>query len=124
MDEKVILLVDDDRIIREAVKDFVDYLLSGRKIKIVEAGNGREAKDLLEAGLRPNLVLTDYRMPELNGIELVDFVHGKNELREVPIIIMSSDMFIEELAEKRGCMFFDKPGSFADLCSVIEEKLQ
>ena len=64
------LVIDDSKAIR---------LLLGRMLKdlgleVEEASNGREALDRLDAGLAPELILVDWNMPEMTGIEFVEAV--------------------------------------------------
>jgi len=54
--------------------------------------SGYEALDLLQAGLRPCVVLLDVRMPGIDGWEVVDRMQGHAELRATPVIILSSDV--------------------------------
>ena len=61
------LIIDDSRAMR---------LILGRMIgelgfAVTEAANGREGLTQLEAGLRPELILVDWNMPEMTGIEFV-----------------------------------------------------
>jgi heterodisulfide reductase subunit A len=62
---KRILLVDDERVVRESVKDF----LRKEKFIVVEANNGAEAFTLFTQS-KFDLVMTDGTMPFLNGDEL------------------------------------------------------
>jgi pilus assembly protein CpaE len=80
-----ILLVDDDRVILKMVGAFLErggYLV-GR------ATNGLEALTLVRDQV-PDLVVTDVRMPELNGIELTSRLRGHHRTAAVPIIMLSS----------------------------------
>lgn len=64
------LVIDDSRAMR---------LILGRMLRelgfdVAEAANGREGLDRLDEGLTPVLVLVDWNMPEMNGIEFVEAV--------------------------------------------------
>jgi CheY-like chemotaxis protein len=82
--EKV-LLVDDDRVILKMVGA---YLERGG-YQVGRATNGVEALQLVR-DLVPDLVITDVRMPELNGIELTSRLRGHYRTAHVPIIMLSS----------------------------------
>lgn len=64
--KKVILIVDDDIALLEAL----ELMLKG-KYEVVKATNGKEAVKIY-ANIRPDLVLTDVVMPEMDGIEATE----------------------------------------------------
>jgi pilus assembly protein CpaE len=85
MDGQKILLVDDDGITLKLVAAFLERL----GFQVGRAGNGLEALKLVREHL-PDLVITDVRMPELNGIELTTRLRGHHRTARVPIIMLSS----------------------------------
>jgi two-component system, cell cycle sensor histidine kinase and response regulator CckA len=80
----LILLVEDEPIVRRTVA----RMLEAEGFTVVDAEHGQAAHDLLAtSGLNPDLVVTDLRMPFLNGAELGDAV---SRLRPgVPVLYMS-----------------------------------
>jgi two-component system cell cycle sensor histidine kinase/response regulator CckA len=80
----LILLVEDEPIVRRTVA----RMLEAEGFTVVDAEHGQAAHDLLAtSGLNPDLVVTDLRMPYLNGAELGDAV---SRLRPgVPVLYMS-----------------------------------
>lgn len=79
-----ILVVDDDPVMRQVLVRRLERL--GHTV--VEAGNGSEALQTLRA--EPvDLVLTDLRMPEMGGTELLEHLQGDSALREIPTIMIS-----------------------------------
>lgn len=80
-----ILLVDDDSVILKLVGAFLERL----GFQVGRASNGLEALKLVREHL-PDLVITDVRMPELNGIELTTRLRGHHRTARVPIIMLSS----------------------------------
>jgi CheY-like chemotaxis protein len=108
--EPVVLIVDDSEREREDMRELLLERLVSLKMRLpvfIEATNGREAFELLEHGLRPDLILLDYFMPEMNGIQLIDAIDAKLGL-STPIIVFS--MYLETRSEivKRGRHFFLK----------------
>jgi pilus assembly protein CpaE len=81
-----IVLVDDDRVIQKMVGGFLER--TGYQVR--KASHGIEALQLIQDRI-PNLVITDVRMPELNGIELTKRLRGNHLTAGVPIL-MFSDM--------------------------------
>ncbi len=80
-----ILLVDDAPNIRL----LLEYNLK-KHFDITIHEDGEDARKWLEAGNKPDLIVTDIMMPNLDGYEFVKFVRGNKELRETPIIILSA----------------------------------
>jgi pilus assembly protein CpaE len=81
-----IVLVDDDRVIQKMVGGFLER--TGYRVR--KASNGIEALAMVHDRV-PDLVITDVRMPELNGIELTSRLRGNHRTASVPIL-MFSDM--------------------------------
>ena len=108
--EPVVLIVDDSEREREDMRELLMDRLMSLKMRLpvfIEATNGREAFELLEHGLRPDLILLDYFMPEMNGIELIDAIDTKLGL-STPIIVFSMYLETRPEIEKRGRHFFLK----------------
>jgi len=64
------MIVDDEQIIREALSELIDYRSIGYEL-IATAKNGMEAYDIIQDEY-PDVVITDIRMPFLNGLELIE----------------------------------------------------
>ncbi len=88
----VILVVDDDAAFRELVLD----ILAGEGYRLLEARTGEEALDLL-AGESVDLVLTDQRMPGMDGIELTRRVRAGSDPPEV--VLMTAHGTIPQAVE-------------------------
>jgi CheY-like chemotaxis protein len=67
-----VLLVDDEEIVRVATAEMIREL--GHEV--VEAASGSEALGLLESGLQVDVLITDYKMPRMDGAELARLVKG------------------------------------------------
>ena len=83
-----IMVVDDSRIMRNAVKGF----FSGMNIpcSYVEAADGEEALSLLESD-SIDLVLLDWNMPKLSGIDFLKAVRANSKYKTLPIIMVTSE---------------------------------
>jgi pilus assembly protein CpaE len=79
-----IVLVDDDRVIQKMVGGFLER----RGYQVRKASDGIEALQLIHASV-PDMVITDVRMPELNGIELTARLRGHHRTAGVPILMFS-----------------------------------
>lgn len=78
---KRILVVDDERQITRMLR----ASLQSSGYEVTTAANGAEALDLLRT-VRPDLVITDLAMPEMNGVELTEAIRRNSE---TPIIVLS-----------------------------------
>jgi two-component system chemotaxis response regulator CheY len=84
-----ILVVDDSRIMRNIIKNTLQYLHS-KDNEYLEAADGVEALDLL---LHNNidLLLLDWNMPRLNGLDLVKKLRNMEQFVNLPIIMVTSE---------------------------------
>jgi two-component system chemotaxis response regulator CheY len=85
---KTVLVVDDSRIMRNIVKNTFTQM----KIpcQFLEAGNGKEAMSLLQSQ-QVNLILLDWNMPELSGIDFLKQVRAMDQYKSLPIIMVTSE---------------------------------
>jgi CheY-like chemotaxis protein len=111
-----ILVVDDNPKDREiASKCLIEH-----GVTPVFAGNGREALKILEQR-RPDAVLTDLHMPEMDGLELVE--HMRLEHPGVPVVLMTSKGSEKAAiaALKAGALsYVPKKELLADLCNTMK----
>ena len=115
--KKMVLVVDDDPIIRNSLKRYIDGL--GFDAKAVT--DGFDVLLLLEY-LRPDLIITDIRMPKLDGITLLQALGNKKETRDIPVIFMSAynnDEIMEQAKELGAKFFLIKPFSLKYLGELI-----
>jgi chemosensory pili system protein ChpA (sensor histidine kinase/response regulator) len=78
-------VVDDSLSVRRAVAT----LLEDQGYEVLQARDGLEAARAMEA-TRPDALLTDLEMPNMNGLELAAHVRSRAELSQVPIIMITS----------------------------------
>ncbi|MBA5690066.1 response regulator [Duganella sp. LX47W] len=82
-----VLVVDDDVVSRMVLMHLVD---SCGTFDIVEAEDGADAWQQLEAGLRPAICFCDLRMPRLSGMELLQRIKQHAELQAMPFVLVTS----------------------------------
>ncbi len=81
-----VLVVDDSKVMREMV---VACLRPYPGLTFTHASSGLEAIERLS--LKPyDLIVLDLNMPDIGGIEVVEFVRGQDTLRHLPIIIVTT----------------------------------
>jgi CheY-like chemotaxis protein len=84
------MLVEDDEV------DVMTIQRALKEIKVTNplyvAGNGEEALEMLRNGDHklPGLILLDIEMPRMNGIEFLRVIRHDNELRKIPVVILTS----------------------------------
>lgn len=115
---KNILLVDDKRMDREMVKS----LLHNREgCHLLEAQNGLEALDMVSKK-HPDLVLMDLYMPDMNGDECCDLMKQDDNSKDIPVIIITSDIKAEMRTQciDAGCDdLISKPINRRDFLSKV-----
>ncbi|MBS4208412.1 response regulator transcription factor [Bacillus sp. FJAT-50079] len=81
-----VLIVDDEALIRQGIKHYVNWEQEGFQI-VGEAANGQEAMEIIQQ-TEPNIVLTDIVMPVIDGEELTKMI--KKDYPHIQVIILSS----------------------------------
>jgi len=94
-DKPVVLVVEDEVLIRMVIADY----LRDCGYHVVEAGNGREAISLFEAGMEIDVVFSDVQMPgDTDGFALARWVRSNRQ--GVKVILTSGVVRISEAAEE------------------------
>ncbi len=83
---RIIMVVDDSSVIRRLVEDG----LAKAGFQVITAENGKKALDILKR-VRPDLILSDINMPEMDGFEFCESVHSNPELSSIPFVVMSTN---------------------------------
>ncbi len=84
-----VLAVDDDMINLKLLKSMLKKL--GNVIEVVEASNGSDAIGILKSRNDIDLILLDIIMPVMNGIEMLKVVRADENLKQLPIIVLTTD---------------------------------
>jgi putative two-component system response regulator len=85
----VVLAVDDDLINLKLLKSML--MKSGHVKEVIEAKNGSDAIGELKGRDDIDLILLDIIMPIMNGIEMLKVVRADDNLRQLPIIVLTTD---------------------------------
>jgi CheY-like chemotaxis protein len=81
-----VLIVEDEF----AIADLLEIVLTDEGYTVLMAANGREALNLLKEGPNPDLVISDFMMPVLDGAAMVRMMRESEAQRSIPLILMSS----------------------------------
>jgi CheY-like chemotaxis protein len=114
-DYPIVLLIDDDLDVAEAVQ----MLLQSYGVETYVAHSRDAVLTMLESGLNPGAVLCDYRLPDINGIDLIRQVR-KVLNTDVPAVLVTGDMGLNEIpADLVKCALLHKPVDAETFLSVI-----
>ena len=106
------------------------HILRAAEFKIARAGfdvrcaaDGQEAWEAMQAE-RPDVLITDYQMPRMDGMQLIQRLRQEPALRDLPVIMLTAKGFEvspQELAEKWGVLaVLSKPFSPRELLRLVE----
>lgn len=87
-----LLIIDDDSIVRQSL---VTYLADSG-FDVLEAGNGQQGLELFDAHM-PDIVLTDLRMPGIDGLQVLRTIHGISP--DTPVIVISGAGVVADVVE-------------------------
>ena len=112
-----IVLADDHILFREGLRSL---LMNINDVEVVgESGNGREAVALCRE-LRPDLVIMDVAMPELNGIEAARKIKDENpEARIIALSMHSSKRFVLDMLQAGAMAYILKNAAFKELAAAL-----
>jgi len=111
---KTILLVEDDMTIAELV---VQMISQETHYQIYAVPDGPQALDLVK-NIKPQLLILDYWLPFIHGIELYDRLHITAGLEEVPAIMLSVNAPLREI-NQRHMTYIKKPFDMPKLLDTI-----
>jgi two-component system, response regulator, stage 0 sporulation protein F len=113
-----ILIVEDDADIAQFLQQLIEEETPYHTVVI---DNGQTALEQAPQ-IHPCLMLLDYRLPKVNGLELYDRLQEADETRAVPAIMMSATLPVKEL-EKRGIYQLRKPMDIGSVIRMITHAL-
>lgn len=119
---KHIFIVDDSATMVMSVKSTLE--MNG--FKVDTAKDGLEALNKLKAGLKPDLIITDINMPNMDGIELIKQIKTLPGFRFTPILTLTTESGAarRDEAKKMGATgWLVKPVAGPDLINVIKKVL-
>ncbi|MFH1014739.1 MAG: response regulator [Nitrospirota bacterium] len=119
---KSILIVEDSTTTRSLIRAVIEEL---GDFNIVEAPTGFDALKLLPAQ-DFDLVVTDINMPDITGLELINFVKSNQRYSNIPLIIITTEKSEED--KKRGMAlgataYVTKPFKASELQDVVRKVL-
>jgi CheY-like chemotaxis protein len=111
-----IAVVDDEPEMRKSFSIVISYL--GYSPTVFESGTSF-VRALAKDKLSFDLVLMDYRMPEMNGIEASKIIHRYRP--DMKIVLISAFDFVEKEALANGLLYMKKPVSMSTLSKILQQ---
>ena len=118
--DRSILIVEDSSTTRALIKAIIEEM---GDFQTVEARSGFDALKLLPTQAF-DLIITDINMPDINGLELINFMKNNPKYRDLPLIIVSTERSEED--KERGMAlgavaYITKPFNANELQEVIKQ---
>ena len=117
MENKKILVVEDDESIRESVKDLLE--MEGYTVEC--ASNGEEGIKALRGGNLPGLILLDLMMPRTDGFQFRLEQQQDPALASIPVVILTADGDVEKKQERLcASAYIRKPVDIETIIEVVK----
>lgn len=122
MDKRKALIVDDEFHIVQVVA----IKLRNNGFDVATAENGSQAYDLA-CRTKPDIIVTDYQMPIMNGLELIEKLRQNPQTASIPVIMLTARGFsiedrLQEQLRVSACL--SKPFSPREVLGIIEDVLK
>ncbi|MBI5026368.1 MAG: response regulator [Nitrospirae bacterium] len=122
MNSKKVLVVDDEAFIIMMLKD----KLENAGIKVLSSTNGKEAIEKARAE-RPDLIILDWMMPGISGLDACRIIKADSSLSNIPIIMLTAK---GQESDERLCIeagvahYLTKPFSPRKVLKIVQETIQ
>ncbi len=120
---KTVWIVDDDEEMARAIRLMLDLLDCHTRSFL----NARSAAQALLRGERPDLLILDIIMPEVTGLDLLEFLRRRPEWEDLPIVMLSteaSDVRIDQAMALGADGYLTKPATIEELEQVMQSAWQ
>jgi two-component system chemotaxis response regulator CheY len=121
MKKPVILVVDDSKPILCLLK-----VVLGKRFNVFAASDGFGAMNWLMEGNRPDVVVSDLQMPNIDGIELISYLSSSSYYEGIPILVLSGadqEEVTEHFDKTQITDYVTKPFDPAELINKIDRAL-
>lgn len=114
-----VLLIDDTLSLLEEIKDIL--IMEGHEVST--ASNGYDGLEKISK-LRPDLIITDLVMPEMDGYQLIKKIKSLPKFKDIPVIVLSAQAAKENKDKAfalKADKYLTKPCSIEELVGAINE---
>lgn len=111
---KDVWTVDDD----EEMSRAIALMLKLLDCEVTTFHNVRSAAQLIASGRKPDLLILDINMPEVTGLDMVEFLRRRAETKHLPIVMLSSeaaDTMVDKALELGADSYVMKPVTIEEL---------
>lgn len=115
-------IIDDDDEMRQAIKLMLELL----DFKVGLFRDARSASRNLLTGNHPDVIILDIMMPEVSGIDMLEFMRRRGDLQSIPVVMLSSettDVQVDEAMELGADAFVFKPVTLDELEAAIRKAM-
>lgn len=115
-----VLFVDDE----QGMRELFNIILTSAKYEVIFACDGKEAWEILQKQNDIELVVSDIRMPEMTGVELLTEIRNRHPINP-PVILMSahSDLIYEQSFNLGAAQYFKKPCNTKEFLALVKDLL-
>ena len=117
---KQIWIVDDDEEMIRAVQLMLQLLEYETRYFL----SARPAAQELFTGNRPDLLILDINMPEVSGLDLLEFMRRRKDLKEIPIVMLSTeaaDVLVDKALGMGADAYVTKPVAVEELEEAVQK---
>lgn len=111
---KNVWVVDDD----EEMSRAVSLMLKLLDCEVTTFNNVRTAAQNFASGKKPELLLLDLNMPEVSGLDMIEFLRRRTETKQLPIVMLSSettDVVVDQALALGADAYVTKPVTIEEL---------
>ncbi len=116
-------IVDDDDEMSHAVQLMLELL----DCSVERFRDARSAAEKLLSSTKPDAMILDINMPEVSGIDLLEFLRRRREFQTIPVVMLSSettDIQVDEALKLGADAFVFKPVTIEELENALAEAIQ
>jgi CheY-like chemotaxis protein len=120
---KQVWIVDDDQEMTRAISMMLEML----GCQVTGFLSARNAAKTLLTGMRPDMLVLDINMPEVTGLDLLEFLRRRPEWKDLPVVMLSTeaaDVTVDQALELGADGYLMKPVTLEELDKVMETAFQ
>lgn len=115
---KTALIIEDEQTIGTLIGAILEEELP---VRAYFAFSGAQAIELI-GRLTPDLMILDYQLPDMHGLQLYDLLHAPGTTTDIPTLVVSANPPVQEL-ERRHLPYLQKPFDLDELISLVQQLL-
>ena len=116
-----VVIADDSRTARFLIRQYLE-MVGLDQTDFIEAENGRQALELVKES-QADILFTDYKMPEMDGLDLLRRVKASPKIHDLPVVVITSfanQAKIDELRENGAYAVLQKPLNLSKLHETVK----